>query len=278
MSLGLRKLLSILIVCLTALGVIISVFFLVEVWHYRMPATEKLKSGVDQFSSALQVTDEGLVVIDQVVKNVYTSTVYLNAATNAFSQTVESTSLFMDSAGIFIGDNLLATITNTQTALGSAQASAKVIDNILSTLSKVPLIGIAYNPAVPLNKALGDVSSSLDPLQTTLKDFKINLSGTRSDMQTFSSEISVLNTNIQAIQQNLSQAQVTIHQYRVQISLVKNLAKEASNSLPKWTNTAAWIITLMIAWLIVIQIAIMLQATLQISTNRFAPELMNKEE
>src|SRR5512137_2211746 len=118
-----RKLLSILIICLTSLGIIISLLFIYGTWHYRLPVTQKLQSSVDQLSSVLQITDEGLVVIDQVVSNVYTSTAYLNDATTAFSQTVQSSNRIMDSVGVFVGDNLSSTITNTQTALESAQAS-----------------------------------------------------------------------------------------------------------------------------------------------------------
>ena len=103
MNLGLRKILAFVIVCLTSLGILISLFFLFQVWRYRQPITDKLQSNVDQFSSVIQITDDGLAVIDQVVKNVYTSTVYLDDATNAFSQTVHSTSMFMDSAGTFVG-------------------------------------------------------------------------------------------------------------------------------------------------------------------------------
>lgn len=261
-----RKILALINVGLTAVGILISIFFLFEVWHYRTPVTEKLQSGMDQFSSVLQVSDEGLVVIDQVVKNVYTSTVYLDLASSAFSQTVESSSLFMDSAGTFVGDNLLTTITNTQMALDSAQSSAKVIDNILGTLSRVPLIGINYNPAVPLNVALGEVSASLDPLHSTLKNFEANLDNTRVNMQEFSGQISSLNTNIQTIQANLDQAQLTIAKYRDQISSVKTWTADAKANLPRWLNTFAWIITLAIVWLILIQISILLQGVSQLST------------
>jgi hypothetical protein len=278
MSLGLRRLLSIIIICLTALGIIISLFMLVEVWHYRLPVTHKLQSSLDQFSSVLQISEDGLVVIDQVVKNVYTSTVYLNDATNAFSQTVQSTSLFMDSAGVFVGDNLLSTITNTQTAIGSAQASAKVIDNILSTLSKVPLIGISYNPAVPLNQALGDVSASLDPLQSTLKDFQNNLDTSRTNMQEFSSQISGLNQNIQTIQENLGQAELTIYKYQAQITIAQNMLRNARTNLPGWTNNIAWVVTLLIILLVIIEISIMLQAILQVNTNLLAPVMTKQSD
>ncbi len=265
MTLGLRKILNILTVCLAALGILISLFLLFQVWQHRQPVTLELQDGVDHISSTLNLTDDGLVVIDQVVKNVYTSTAYLNEATVAFSQTILSTGQFMDTAGAFVGEDLINTITNTQTALDAAQASAKVIDNILGTLSKVPLIGITYNPSVPLNTALGEVSSSLDPLQSTLKDFQTNLESTRSNMEAFSVQVSQLNKNILGIQQNLEQAQGTISSYREQISLVNDWLDRIKANLPRWTNIAAWLITLVIAWLVIIQISMILQAITQFS-------------
>ena len=264
MGLGLRKVLSFFIVCLTALGILISLFLLIQVWRYRQPVTEKLQTGVDQFSSVLQITDDGLVVIDQVIKNVYTSTTYLNTATFAFSETILSTGQFIDSAGTFVGSDLISIITNTQTALSSAEASAKVIDNILSTLAKVPLIGISYNPSLPLNAALGQVSSSLDPLQTTLKDFQTNLNSMRTNMQAFSGQITELNKNIQSIQSNLDQAMSTINKYREQIHTLKTGLTDVKTNLPGWIKIIAWVLTLVIVWLIIIQISLMLQGLSQI--------------
>ncbi len=271
MRTGGSKIYSLLVVCLTVLGILLCLFFLFETWHFRQPVTKKLQGGVDQFSSVLQISDDGLVVIEQVVNNVYTSTIYLDEATIAFSSTVGSAGQFMDSAGTFVGDNLLTTITDTQTALGAAQASAKVIDNILNTLSRIPLVGITYNPSVPLSTALGDVSASLDPLQSTLKTFQTDLDSTRSNMQEFSNQISSLDKNILSIQENLGQAQATISKYRTQIAAVQSWLLEVKASLPRWTTDAAWVITLVIALLVIIQVALMLQAFSQISTPRPKP-------
>ena len=142
-------------VSVTALGLLLSLFFLIQIWRFRPPVTDFLQSGINQTSNILQTTGEGLDVIDQVIANVYSTTLYLDDTTNAIAQTVQSTSLFIDLVGAFTGDDLIDTITNTQTALQSAQASAVVIDNILTALSNVPLIGIKYNPSRPLNAALG---------------------------------------------------------------------------------------------------------------------------
>jgi hypothetical protein len=277
-SLRLRKIVAFLSVCLTAVGIFLSLFFIFEIWRYRQPVTEKLQTGVDQFSSMLQISNDGLGVVDQVVKNVYTSTIYLDEATLAFSQTIRSSSQFMDSAGTLVGDNLLTTITNTQTALGSAQASAKVIDNLLTTLSRVPLIGINYKPAVPLNTALGNVADSLDPIQSSLENFQTSLYSTSTNLQEFSDQIAALDKNILSIQENLTQAQATINKYRTQIATLHTWLADVKTNLPTWTKILAWILSLVIVWMIIIQVALALQGVSQIRAPRTAEVTPNNSE
>ena len=168
----LNKILAISIVVVTAIGLLISLFFLVETWRYRQPVTEKLQSFAKQTSTILGTSEKGLNIIDDVVINVYSSTLDLERLNQCPSQTMQTSSQFFGSASTFMGQGLINTITNTQSAIDTAQASAVVIDNILTTLSKIPLIGIDYNPSRPLNEALGDVSASLDPLQVTHQGFR----------------------------------------------------------------------------------------------------------
>ncbi len=262
-----KKALGVTMICFSVLGTLLGIFLLFLVWHYRQPFTVSLQSGLDKSSSILQTTGEGLTVIDQVVKNVYTSTVYLNEATIALSQTMQSTSVFMDSAGTFVGEDLINTITNTQAALNSAQASAVVIDNILSTISNIPLIGITYNPKTPLNKALGEVSSSLDPVQLSLQDFKTSLDSTNSNMQILKVQISTLGQKVMVINNNLLQAQSTIQSYQSQIGSIQSSVDRAKNALPSWMTTLAWIISAFILWLLLLQIGIIFQGLSLLSSN-----------
>jgi hypothetical protein len=263
-----KKTLAFLMICMSALGILLSLIILFQVWRFRQPVTVKLQSNLNQFSNILQTTDEGLSVIDQVLKNVYTSTLYLGEATNALTQTIQSTNLFIDSAGNFVGEDLINTITNTQTALDSAQASAKVIDNILTTMSRIPLIGINYNPTLPLNIALGEVSTSLDPLPGTLKNFQTNLETTRTNMQLLNDQISVLDKNIMTINQNLRQAQATINSYHSQVNSLVSWSEGVKTNLTTWITTITWILTIIILWLVIIQIGMLLQGIALLSPNR----------
>ena len=266
MSPTLKKTLAVLMVCVTSLGILLSLFFLVLTWRVRQPVTEKLQNALTQTSSILQTTIVGLDVIDQVVTNVYSTTLYLNDATAALSQTIANTGQFIDSAGSFVGEDLNNTITNTQRTLESAQSSALVIDNILTTLSSVPLIGINYNPSEPLSSALGKVSASLDPLQESLKSFQDNLTATRTNMQIFTDQLKLMGQNITNLNQNLAASQKVIDNYRDQVTSMKSWVDNAVTSLPTWVTTVCVVISFFILLLVMVQAAILLQAIYLLKT------------
>ena len=198
-------------------------------------------------------------IIDQVVTNVYSSTLYLDDATNALAQTIENTDQFIDSAGSFLGDGFNTTITNTQKTIESAQASAQVVDNILTTLSNIPLIGIDYNPSTPLSTALGEVSASLDPVQESLKGFQDNLVDTQSNLQLFVDQLTLMEQNISEINQNLASSQAVIENYKTQVTSMKEWLDNAVVSLPTWITTMCVIVTIFIILLIFVQGGILLQ-------------------
>jgi predicted PurR-regulated permease PerM len=259
MSPTLKKTFAVLMVLITSIGILLSLFFLFLTWRARQPVTEKLQTVSKQASSLLQTTIVGLDIIDQVVTNVYSSTLYLDDATNALAQTIENTDQFIDSAGSFLGEGFNTTITNTQKTIESAQASAQVVDNILTTLSNIPLIGIDYNPSTPLSTALGEVSASLDPVQESLKGFQDNLVDTQSNLKLFVDQLTLMEQNISEINQNLASSQAVIENYKVQVTSMKGWLDNAVVSLPTWITTLCLFITIFIILLIFVQGGILLQ-------------------
>jgi hypothetical protein len=255
----LKKVIAVLMIIITATGMLLSIFFIYLTWRIREPTTQKLQTAFESTSSMLQTTIVGLDVIDQVVTNVYSSTIYISDATDALAKTLENTDQFIETAGSFMGEGFNTTISNTQKTLESAQSSALVIDNILTALSKVPLIGINYNPSTPLSTALGEVSSSLDPLQESLLGFQANLVSTQSNLEVFVTQLDLLKTNITEINQNLADSMVVIESYKSQVTNIKAWFDKAILSLPSWVTTFCIIISIFILLLIFVQSAIMLQ-------------------
>jgi hypothetical protein len=272
MSPTVKKVIGVILICITALGFLLSVFLLFQVWNFRQPVTESLQVGLDHTSTLLETTDEGLFIIEQVVSNVYSSTLLLNDASQALAQTMQSTTDFMDSAGEFVGQDLMNTITNTQTALDSAQASAAVIDNVLSSIARVPLLGLQYDPATPLNKAIGNVSSSLDPVQQSLEDFQTNLDTTIANVQSLTDQVNELDQKITVINKNLSDAQATIKNYRSQVASLKITIANAKNNMAAWITGLATILTIIILLLVILQVGLFLQGVILLAPEKKAAE------
>jgi hypothetical protein len=254
-----KKTLGTLLVSVSIIGLLISLFLLVEVWHQRKPVLANLQSSLTILSSTLQTTDEGLSIIELAVNNAYTSTVSLDDATLSLAQSIHDVSLLADSAATLVGEDLITTITNTQTALASAQASAEVIDNLLNTLASIPLIGIDYNPPVPLNVALGQVSDSLDPLPASLKKIQTDLITSQGDLQDLEEQVIVLNQKLTSITQNLILAQAVIDNYQTEVAQLKTWVQTGQDSLPKWIMSLSWLLTIIIVWLAATQIGTLLQ-------------------
>ncbi len=260
MNTGMKKVFSIVMIILSAIGLILSVALIIGVWSFRQPVTQKLQSGVTKATTLLQTTDEGLSVIDQVIQNVYSSTIFLDDSSKALANTIQDSNSFIDNANSFVGQELINTITNTQTALDSAKASAAVIDNLLTTLSKVPLIGVNYSPSTPLNTAIGQVSDSLDPMVESLKNFQSNLKTAQSGIQSFSDQITVLEQDIARIKLNLAKAQTAIDKYHTQVQSMIDSLQNIHTSLPRWMTALCVILTLVILWVMVVQTSFLIQA------------------
>ncbi len=278
MSPTLKKIIAILMIGITSFGMLLSLFVLVQTWRIRQPVTVKLQTAFKTTSSLLQTTIVGLDAVDQIVTNVYSSTLYLGDATNALAQTIDNTDQFMDSAGSFIGESLNNTITNTQTTLESAQSSALVVDNILTALSNIPLLGLDYNPETPLSSALGDVSASLDPLQESLLGFQDSLSSTQSNLQLFVVQLKLLDQSITEINQNLAASQVVIEKYQDQALSIKAWVDKAIISMPVWVTSMWVMITVFIILLILVQGAILLQGIYMVSGSDSTSRSMQVKE
>jgi protein-S-isoprenylcysteine O-methyltransferase Ste14 len=87
-----------------------------------------------------------------------------------------------------------------------------------------------------------------------------NLETTQSNMQGFKDQINSLSENINGINRNLKAAQVIIGTYQDQLKSLQTWMTKAIISMPGWITTACVIFTFFILWLILIQVAIMLQA------------------
>jgi len=254
-----RRMTGALMIFAALISLLVSIYFIFQIWRLRQPVTDGLVSNLSLLYDTTLTSEIGLMVIDATVLNISETITTLEDSTVSLAQTIHDTGLLADSFSTLMGEDFPTIITNTQSALDSAQSSAVVIDNVLNSLAAIPLIGIDYDPEVPLSQALGQVSLSLSPLPTQFIGIQGDLNSTHTDLLAAEESIIVISQNLQVINTNLGATQTVIDQYQEEVSTLKTRLKDSRTSAPDWVRDGAWILTFIIVWLVINQIGMLVE-------------------
>ena len=256
----LRRIIGFLLIVAALGGVIFSLYGLVSVWRLRPVALNNATSSLDLVQASLDTTNQGLTVADQSLNSTMASISALESAVKITSQTFEDSVPVIQTLTDLTANELPQTVVSAQTSLVAAQESAKIIDSVLRALVSIPFVNKdIYNPPVPLDVALGDVSKSLDGLPASLKSIGTSMEATSGNLEIMRADMDQMATTIHSINTSLEDAQGVIQQYQ---QLVSDLEKRLDNTRPKvpgWINSLAWVITLAFLWLGIAQFGLLLQ-------------------
>ena len=253
-----HRFLGIVLVVFAVTGMLLSLAGLAGVWGYKKRVETNLAQKLDLLSTTLETTTQGLEIASQSLETSSESITAIQTTLDALAISIEDSAPMLDSLDTLLSDDLPATITSTQTSLASAQSSAKIIDGFLNFVSLI-LPGDPYNPAVPLHEALGQVSASLDGLPGSFTEMAASLETTNDNLVVIKANVELIATSVSQIERSLTDAKAVISQYQVVIVDLQQTIETAKNQLPSWLNGLAWISTLLLLWLGVMQIGLLLQ-------------------
>jgi hypothetical protein len=268
----LRRLFGFPLIIAAVVGFIFSVVGLVEIWRYRPVVTQRVLDTLALFNQTLKTTQDGLVVVGNVVQTTTASVASLHTTTQAMAQAVHDTSPMLDSLTSLTGEDLPTTISSTQTSLASAQSSALLIDNVMAALASIPLLSLdAYKPAVPLHTALAEVSTSLDSLPPSLATITTSLEDGKANLAAVETELNNVADTTKEISDALSGAQTVIDQYKTATAQLKAQVVAAQAAAPGWMMATAWILSFVLGWILVTQLGLCAQG-LDMLRDRYAAE------
>ena len=255
-----RKILGFLFVLAAAAGFIFSAVGLFEVWTYQPQATQAVLDNLALFDQTLATTQNGLTVVGQVVQTTTTDVASLQTATEALERAIHDTNPMLDSLSGLAGKNLPDALSATQASLASAQSSALLIDNAMTVLNSIPFSPVAsYKPDVPLHTALAQVSTSLDTLPPSLATISTSLANGKTNLGLVESELTKMAETNKGIGATLDSAQGVIDQYKTVAARLKTRVEAAQQAAPAWISTTAWVLTFILGWLLIAQLALAYQ-------------------
>jgi chromosome segregation ATPase len=254
-----RRIAGVIAILLAVSSIIFSIFLLVRLWQIQDPMEENLTSVVTLFSETFTTTQESLDLIYDTLDNASLNITGLQDAMLAMAHTINDTGSVIDDLNSLVDKDLPLTISTTQISLDSAGASAAVIDDVMTTLSSIPLINISYEPEKPLSIALEEISSSLDNIPNSLESLSKDLSNTQESLEDFEGEIIDLAEELDSIEENLRETEDVIDHYLIHVDQFQDRTDAISEALPGLLTRVSLFITFLLIWLLVIQIGFLLQ-------------------
>lgn len=254
-----RKVFGLSLIIFAVIGLLLSVFALVQVWRLRLPVATRVYDGLVFSEKVVNTSISGLNVIDSSLTNMRKSMSSLENTTLIMAQSMQDTSDLIGSFSILFKGDLKETLENTKLSVVAAQSSALIIDNLLYGLSRIPLLGIVYEPPKPLNEALKEISSTLKDMPQSMEDISSNLSDSNSNILSLKDGIDEIAGSIANFQTDLSSAQEVINDYLTDLTDIQTSLVNAQQKIFNWSIWIAIVFSILIVLIGVTQIATVLQ-------------------
>ncbi|MGD2039634.1 MAG: hypothetical protein PVH11_02330 [Anaerolineae bacterium] len=241
-------------------GILFSLLGLLVVAQVRPQIEATVLEQLKLIDQAFATTAEGLVVIDASLNeaNVIVDSVAVTMA--GVGQTVEDTVPMIDSTADFLGRDLTQTLESAQETLLAASTSAQLIDDLLWTITAIPLIGTdRYNPEVPLHQGLAEIANSLDGIPAALGTVEEGLTAASGNLSGLREDFSAMADGVAAITATVEDARSVVRDYQLIVTDVQELSSTVREGVPRWLGWAQWGLSLALIWLGIAQIGLLTQ-------------------
>ena len=102
----LRRPFGFLLVIAAAVGIIFSIFGLVEVWRFKPVLVQTVDDNLALLDQTLITTEDGLTLVGQMLQTITTDVGSLHTTTLALAQAIHATNPMFDSLSLLAGKNL----------------------------------------------------------------------------------------------------------------------------------------------------------------------------
>lgn len=275
MNVVFRRIIGVTLIATAIIGMLFSAAGLFAVWTTKDDVSSSLENTLNTALSALETTQEGMVIAGGSIAAAIDSMDTLQDTVNATARAIEATTPALDTLVSLSGEDLPNTVDTAQTSLTAAQESARIIDSFLRALSSIPLIGRnIYNPEVPLHIALQQVSESMDEITPALETIEESLSGASSNMVIVQADITLIAADLEGIKTSLQEGQGVVEDYQVLLADLHTRTENAQDRILALVNAAAIILTFLLVWAGISQVGLLLQGAALLQ----APDAMLEDD
>jgi methyl-accepting chemotaxis protein len=241
-----------------ALGILVSLIGIGFIWWLVPGVSNRLVNTATFFQKALDSTDDLLAVSASTLTQADSNIAQITEATQDMADNLSQTSTIASSVADMVGDNFVSVIEDTQTALSSLETSAKLVDDTLSFIAAIPILGSKYSTKTPLYNSVVDINQSLTSLPKDMHGLQTSLDSTSTAFTGMQESVSNLSESMSEIDTSLQEASKVVEAYQQLVDEAQVSTTWAIEKLPAWVRWTAVGLTLLQIWAIFIQAGLLL--------------------
>jgi methyl-accepting chemotaxis protein len=241
-----------------ALGIIASLAGIMFVWRQAPAVSTHLVATAEFVQRVLDSTEGLLEVTDSTLTQAESNIALIADASQEMAETLHQTSLITASVADMVGDEFVGVVENTQTALTALETSAKLVDNTLSFIAAIPLLGTRYSNATPLYSSVVGINENLAELPKNMRGLQANLDSTAEAFTMLNESVRVLADSVGEIEASLKEAHAVVKSYQTLVTESQETTERMIVKLPGWVRWGAVGLTVLLVWGIVIQAGLLM--------------------
>jgi methyl-accepting chemotaxis protein len=191
-----------------------------------------LAAGLDASLAAagtvLATTTEAVEVIDGVLEDTAAALESMEATLAGGEEGMQEAAALTASLGTLLTEEVPTALEGVLASMPALVDTARVIDRTMRALS---LVGVDYDPEVPLDQSLTGIEQTLEPLPEQLRAQQEALEGLSASMSTMAASLGDLSSQVSDLGDGLSEASGLIDEYRASVGEVSEVVEAARSSL-----------------------------------------------
>jgi methyl-accepting chemotaxis protein len=235
------------------IGIAFNLAGIILVWRFVPTVSDQLVETATFIQSVLDSTEDLLEISDNALSKANDNITLISEATKDMADSLEETSNIAISISESMGKEFTAVLDSTQSALTSLESSAKLVDDTLSVIASIPLIGSNYSNKTPLYNSVVAINESLMLLPENMSNLQENLNEASSAFISLNENLESLSTSVEDIETNLEEAGEVIDSYQELVDQAQEKTASAIEKIPARVRWTAAAITLLFVWAILIQ-------------------------
>jgi hypothetical protein len=242
------------------IGIVLSGWGLISIWRIKSPFTTRAQADLALVQSTLIATQDGVTAAGKTLETTKESVDSLVGILEAVGKSIEDTTPVIETLSRVVDADLPAAILSTRRSVLAAQSSARLIDDILGSLTSIPLFNLnRYAPQVPLNVALGEVAGNLSELPAALYEMEAGMAATRRNLTLIEIQVADIAYQVSLLNRSLDDASAVISSYDTILNELVDRTVYIQTNLDRWVNSAITILTIILIWVAVTQVGLITQ-------------------